>query len=91
MPVIGSVLIGGPLALWIVTVLENAAMFGGLTALGAALHTVGVSRSGIVEYEAALLSGQCLVLVYGSASEVSRGKQILSSPGDFGAMNATAH
>ena len=43
-PGIGPVLVAGPLASWIVSGLENAALFGGLSALGAGLYSIGIPK-----------------------------------------------
>jgi len=78
-PDIGPVLVAGPLSGWIVTVLENSSIFDGLSALGAALYSIGVAGDQIFRYEAALKSGKILLLAHGSADEVTRAGQILRS------------
>ncbi|WP_052090851.1 hypothetical protein [Desulfosporosinus sp. HMP52] len=40
-PGVGSLVVGGPLVVWIVGALEGAAVLGGLNAIGAALHSIG--------------------------------------------------
>lgn len=79
LPATGPVLVAGPLSDWIVAGLDNAAIFGGLSAFGAALYSIGIGRRQIPEYEAALGAGKYLVLAYGTADEVSRARQILTS------------
>jgi hypothetical protein len=78
-PGIGPVLVAGPLAGWIVAALQNAAIFGGLTALGAGLYSIGISKDDVVGYETALRCGKYLVLVHGAADEVGRAKETLRS------------
>ena len=80
MPGIGPVLVAGPLAGWIVAGLDHAAIFSGLSCFGAALHSIGISRSQIPEYEAALKGGKYLVLAHGVAGEVIRARQVLEAP-----------
>ena len=50
-PAIGPVLVGGPLVAWIVAGLENAALVGGLSALGAGLYSIGIPKDSVVTYE----------------------------------------
>jgi len=78
-PGIGPVLVAGPLAGWIVAALGNAAIFEGLTAFGAGLYSIGISKDDIVWYETALRRGKYLVLVHGAADDVGRAKETLRS------------
>jgi hypothetical protein len=79
-PGIGPVLVAGPLAGWTIATLDNAAVFGGLTALGAGLYSIGISREGVLACESAVRGGKYLVLVHGTAREVSQAKVILARP-----------
>jgi hypothetical protein len=79
MPGIGPVLVAGPLAGWIVAGIDHAAIFNGLSCLGAAFHSIGISRGQIPEYEAALKGGKYLVLAHGIAGEVIRARQVLEA------------
>jgi hypothetical protein len=47
-PAIGPVLVGGPLVAWIIAGLENAAVVGGLSAIGAGLYSIGIPKDSIV-------------------------------------------
>jgi hypothetical protein len=67
-----------------VSALGNAAIFGGLTAFGAGLYSIGISKDEVLEYEAALRAGKYLVLAHGSAGEVSRAKGTLRAAGGKG-------
>src|SRR6202451_4584374 len=44
-PGIGPLLVAGPLVAWIVGALEGAAVVGGLSALGAALASIGIPKN----------------------------------------------
>jgi hypothetical protein len=79
LPGIGPVLVAGPLSGWIVSALENVAIFGGLSALGAGLYSIGIRRERIRECESALRSGAYLLLAHGASTEVARAKEILES------------
>ena len=56
-PTIGPVLVGGPLAAWIVAGLENAVVLGGLSAIGDGLFSIGIPKDSIVTYETAIKAG----------------------------------
>lgn len=81
LPDLGSVLIAGPVAGWMMVAVDNAPIFGGLNALGAVLHSLGVPREMIHQGEAALKDNGYLVVVHGPAREVARAKQIVQEPG----------
>ncbi len=76
-PGLGPVLVAGPLAGWTVSILENEAVFGTLTVVGAGLYNMGLSKQSVHECEAAMRAGGYLVLVHGSAEEVSWAKELL--------------
>ena len=74
-------MVAGPLSGWIVSALENVAIFGGLSPLGAGLYSIGIRRERIHECESALRTGAYLLLAYGASAEVARVKGILGSIG----------
>ncbi len=78
-PGVGPLFVAGPLAGWIVGALEGAAIVGGLSALGAALCSVGIPRDSIVQYETALKAGKFLVIANTSAPEIVRARETLHS------------
>lgn len=78
-PGIGSIQVIGPLGLWIVAALNNAAIFGGMSALGATLYNIGISRNRIQEYEAALRNNHYLIVAHGPSQDVKRARVILES------------
>ena len=53
-PGIGPLLVAGPLVSWIVGALEGAVVVGGLSALGAAIFSIGVPKDSVIQYEAAV-------------------------------------
>jgi uncharacterized membrane protein len=77
-PGIGQLLVAGPLVAWIVGALEEAAMFGGLSALGAGLYSIGIPKNGIVKYETEVKNGKLLLIAHGTADEVQRAKDLLN-------------
>ena len=58
---------------------QSSYPFGGLSALGAGLYSIGIPKDSIVKYEKAIKSGSFLLLAHGTAADVSRAKEIVSS------------
>ncbi|HEV8724559.1 MAG TPA: DUF1269 domain-containing protein [Candidatus Binatia bacterium] len=80
-PGIGPVIVFGPLVSWIVRALEGAVMVRGLSALGAGLHSIGIPKYNIMEYEKALKSDQFIVIAHGVLNDRAKAKRILERPG----------
>ena len=78
-PGTGSLMIIGPIAEWVVAVLNNSAIFVGMSVLGATLYSMGLARDRVQDCEEALRKGNYLLIVYGPAKEVTRAKRILKS------------
>jgi uncharacterized membrane protein len=78
-PVVGHVVILGYLATAAISGIESAIMVGGLSALGAALYSIGVPKDSVIQYETALKADQFLVMAHGTAEEVERAKAILGT------------
>jgi hypothetical protein len=87
-PGIGQVLVAGPLVMWIVGALEEAALVGGITALGAGLYSIGIPKNSIVQYETEVKNGKLLLVVHGTADEVERARDLLHQTG---AKTTTVH
>lgn len=87
-PGIGPLVVLGPLVAWIVGALEGAVVIGGLSALGAALFSIGIPKDSIVKYELALKSDKFLVIAHGTSDEVAKAKSILETSG---AAQTTVH
>jgi hypothetical protein len=78
-PAIGPVLVGGPLAAWIIAGLEDAVVVGGLSAIGAGLLSIGIPKDSIVTYETAIKAGEYVVVAHGTSDEAAKAKNILST------------
>jgi len=87
-PGIGHVMVFGPLVSWIIGALENAAVVGGVSALGAGLYSIGIPRNSILDYEDAVKASRFLVIAHGSGTEVGKAKSILETSG---ATNVAVH
>jgi uncharacterized membrane protein len=80
-PGIGPLVVAGPLVSWIVGALEGATIYGGLSALGAGLYSIGIPKDSVLNYETALKSDKFLVIAHGTADDVQRAKSILEQTG----------
>ncbi len=78
-PIVGHVVVLGYLAAVAVSGIENAIMVGGLSALGAALYSIGVPKDSVIQYEGALKADSFLVMAHGTADEMARAKAILGT------------
>ena len=79
MPAAAGVMVIGYLAAGVISAIEGAAIVGGLSALGAALYSVGIQKDSIVAYETAIEADGFLVMAKGSADDLARAKAALSS------------
>jgi nitrite reductase/ring-hydroxylating ferredoxin subunit len=87
-PVVGHVIVLGALGSALVSGAAGAAVGGGLTALGAALYSIGIPRDSIVTYETALKADKFLLVVHGAPGEVLRARDLL---GKLGAVSVDTH
>ena len=76
-PGIGPILVGGPLLTWIIGALGDAAVVGGLSALGVGLYSIGIPKNSVLRYETAIKGGKYLVIAHGTADEVAKAKEII--------------
>lgn len=78
-PVVGHVVVLGYLASVAIGAIENAVVVGGLSALGAALYSMGIPKDSVIQYETAVKADSFLVMAQGTAEEIARAKAILST------------
>jgi hypothetical protein len=78
-PAIGQLMVLGYLATMVVSAIEGAVVVGGLSALGAALFSIGVPKDSVLQYEAALKADKFLVSAHGTADELARARVILAA------------
>jgi hypothetical protein len=81
LPVLGHVVVFGPLTSGIVGALEGAAVTGGLSALAAALASLGIPRDSVMRFEASIRAGKFLLVVHGGGPSLAETEQLLSSAG----------
>jgi hypothetical protein len=63
MPGVGPILVGGPLVSSIVGALEGTTVHNGLSAIGSALHSMGIPKSSVINYESALRANKFSAVV----------------------------
>jgi uncharacterized membrane protein len=80
-PGIGPLVVFGPLVGWIIGALEGAAVIGGLSALAAALYSIGIPKDSVMKYETAIKSAKFLVIAHGTAGEAAKARSILETAG----------
>ena len=78
-PIVGHVVILGYLAATAFSAIEGAILTGGLSALGAALYSIGVPKDSVVQYETAIKADGFLVMAHGSNDEMARAKAVLGT------------
>ena len=69
----------GHLATMVVAAVEGAILVGGLSALGAALFSIGIPKDSVIQYEETVKTDGYLVVAHGSAIEMARAKAVLES------------
>ena len=80
-PVVGHVIILGPLAATIFGGLQGAVLVGGASALVGALMAIGIPKDSVLRYETALKSDKFLLIVHGDAQEIKRAHGLLTTSG----------
>jgi hypothetical protein len=78
-PVVGQVVVLGYIAAIVVGAIDNAVVVGGISALVAALYSIGVPKDSVIQYETAIKTDSFLVMAHGPAAEIARAKTILST------------
>ncbi len=80
-PLVGPIIVLGYLTVALISALEGALVVGGLSALGAALASIGVPKDSVIQYETALAADSFLVMAHCESNEVSHAKAILDGAG----------
>ncbi len=84
-PGMGPLVLFGPVVGWITVTLEGAVVVGGLSALGAALFSIGIPQDSVMQYESARKSDKFLVIAHGTPEQAAQAKSILVT---FGAVQS---
>ncbi|WP_353268458.1 general stress protein [Gemmatimonas sp.] len=81
-PGVGPLLVAGPILTWLIAALEGAAVVGGISALGAALVSVGIPKNRIIEYETQVKAGHFVVIAHGTVRELGAIRDTLGTGSD---------
>jgi hypothetical protein len=79
LPVVGSVVVLGHLAAMLIGAAEGALVVGGVSALSAALVSVGIPKDSVVRYEEAVKADHFLVMAHGAPAEIKKAQAILQA------------
>jgi hypothetical protein len=77
-PGVGPVLVAGPFLAALLGAVESAVVVGGLSALVAALVSMGIPKDQALKYEADLKADKYLLVVHGAPEDIERAREILS-------------
>ena len=76
-PGFGPIAVAGPFIHLLIAALEGAAVVGGISALGAALASIGIPKDRVLKFESSLKADKYLLIAHGSAEEVERARSIM--------------
>jgi uncharacterized membrane protein len=80
-PVVGHIIVLGPLVSAIIGGLEGAAVVGTTSALFGALSGLGIPKDSVIQYENDVKAGRFLVITQGTEEEAARAKSLLGASG----------
>lgn len=80
-PILGHVVILGPLAATLFSGLQGAVVVGGVSALAGALMSIGIPKDSVLRYETALRANKYMLMLHGDSQEISRAQEVLKSSG----------
>jgi hypothetical protein len=78
LPGLGLIGLAGPIVAALVAALEGAVVVGGLSALGAALTTLGVPKDRVIRYETAVKADKYVLVVHGDAADAAQAHSVLT-------------
>lgn len=80
-PVVGHVIVLGPLAAALFGGLQGAVIVGGISALAGALMSIGIPKDSVLRYETALKANKFMLVVHGDAQAIKRARDLLATSG----------
>jgi len=87
-PGVGPVAFAGPIVSALISALEGAIVFGGLSAIGAALYSIGIPKDSIVSYEKAIKADKFVVMVQGSSEQTRTARICLEGTAELETLDA---
>lgn len=80
-PVVGHIVVLGPLAATLAGGLQGAVLGGGLSALAGGLIGIGIPKDSVLRYETAIKADKFMLIVHGGAQEIKRAHELLMTSG----------
>lgn len=80
-PILGHIVILGPLAAMLFGGLQGAVVVGGVSALAGALMSIDIPKDSVLRYETALKANKFILMVHGDSQEIWRAQELLKSSG----------
>jgi len=78
-PVVGHIIVLGPIAATVFGGLQGAALGGGASALFGALTALGIPKDSVLRYETALKADKFLIVVHGGSEDIKRACEVLAA------------
>ena len=78
-PGIGEIVLAGPFIHTLVATADKGVAVGGLSALGAAIHSLGIPRGRSLSHKIGIMAGQCAVVALGSPELASKATTLLAA------------
>jgi hypothetical protein len=76
-PGLGSIAVAGPFVHMLATTVEGAVVVGGVSALGAAMVSLGMPKKEVIKYESHIRADKYLVIAHGAPVEVERAHTLM--------------
>ena len=76
-PGIGPIAAAGPFVHLLVSAVEGAVVVGGMSALGAALVSLGLPKKDVIKYERQIKADRYLIIAHGTSDEVARARDLM--------------
>ncbi|MHB1455936.1 MAG: hypothetical protein ACYC0V_03370 [Armatimonadota bacterium] len=83
-PGIGPMMMAGPIVAALVSTLQGAAIVGGLSALSAALVSLGVPKNKALQYETEIVAGKFVLIIHGTQEDVTKARELLEKTSNTG-------
>ncbi|MBF0272003.1 MAG: DUF1269 domain-containing protein [Magnetococcales bacterium] len=80
-PVLGHLVILGPIAATIFGGLEGAAVVGGVSAFVSVMFSLGIPKDSVLRYETALKADKFMLVVHGGEQDIFRARELLETSG----------
>lgn len=80
-PVVGPVVALGYVATVIISAVEGAVLVGGVSAISAALYSIGIPKDSVLQYETAIAADDFVVLAHDTPGRIESAREILTAAG----------